>query len=224
MDDKAEKCILVGYSENSKADRLHNPVSQGNVISRKVTFDEECSRSWKIEPEKQMDDEDTRNDRNDEDEETKPYNEDTTAQENEEPWQSRRSARFHKQSTRCSSSEYVMITNENPKEMINFALFSGANPIIFEEAYEDLKWRTDMDQQIESTDRNNTLELTKLPKDKKQFGAKWVYKTKFNSKKVEALPPFLVSNFLNRAAISFSCPSTGISIKLLKAAIVEGRI
>lgn len=171
-----------------------------------------------------MDDEDTRNDRNDEDEETKPYNEDTTAQENEEPWQSRRSARFHKQSTRCSSSEYVMITNENPKEMINFALFSGANPIIFEEAYEDLKWRTDMDQQIESTDRNNTLELTKLPKDKKQFGAKWVYKTKFNSKKVEALPPFLVSNFLNRAAISFSCPSTGISIKLLKAAIVEGRI
>ena len=41
LDDKSEKCILVGYSEESKEDRLYNPITKKYVISRDVEFKEE---------------------------------------------------------------------------------------------------------------------------------------------------------------------------------------
>ena len=36
LDDKSEKCIFIGYSEESKAYRLYNPVSKKLIISRDV--------------------------------------------------------------------------------------------------------------------------------------------------------------------------------------------
>ena len=46
LDDKSKKCILVGYSENSKAYRLCNPISKKIIISRDVHFNEEESWKW----------------------------------------------------------------------------------------------------------------------------------------------------------------------------------
>ncbi|KAA0033891.1 integrase [Cucumis melo var. makuwa] len=46
LDDKSEKCIMVGYSENSKAYRLYNPVSRKIIISRDVIFSEDESWNW----------------------------------------------------------------------------------------------------------------------------------------------------------------------------------
>eukprot|EP01018_Ginkgo_biloba_P039467 Gb_17388 [translate_table: standard] len=40
LDDKSHKCILVGYSESSKAYRLWDPSQRKIVISRDVLFDE----------------------------------------------------------------------------------------------------------------------------------------------------------------------------------------
>jgi hypothetical protein len=37
-----------------------------------------------------------------------------------------------------------------------------------------------MDSEIESIEKNNTWELTTLPKGSKAIGVKWIYKTKFN--------------------------------------------
>ena len=44
MDDKSEKCIFIGYSENSKAYRLYNPISKKMITSRNVIFKEEEAR------------------------------------------------------------------------------------------------------------------------------------------------------------------------------------
>jgi len=41
LDDRSEKCIFVGYSEESRAYRLYNPISKKYVISRDVEFKEE---------------------------------------------------------------------------------------------------------------------------------------------------------------------------------------
>ena len=40
LDDKAEKCIFLGYSQKTKGYKLYNPVSGKVIVSRDVTFDE----------------------------------------------------------------------------------------------------------------------------------------------------------------------------------------
>ena len=41
LDEKSKKCIFVGYSVESKAYRLYNPITKKYVISRDVVFKEE---------------------------------------------------------------------------------------------------------------------------------------------------------------------------------------
>lgn len=41
LDDKSERCILLGVSEESKAYRLYNPISNKVIISRDVIFVED---------------------------------------------------------------------------------------------------------------------------------------------------------------------------------------
>ena len=44
LDDKSEKCIFVGYDEQSKAYRLFNPITRKVIVSRDVVFKED--ESW----------------------------------------------------------------------------------------------------------------------------------------------------------------------------------
>ncbi|KAJ4718900.1 Retrovirus-related Pol polyprotein from transposon TNT 1-94 [Melia azedarach] len=48
----------------------------------------------------------------------------------------------------------------------------------FEDAVKELKWQKAMDDEIAAIEKNNTWELTDLPKRQKTIGVKWVYKTK----------------------------------------------
>ena len=48
LDDKSEKCIFVGYSENSKAYRLYNPILKKVIINRDMHFNEEESWKWNV--------------------------------------------------------------------------------------------------------------------------------------------------------------------------------
>ena len=41
LDDRSQKCIFVGYSEESKAYRLYNSITKKYVINRDVVFKEE---------------------------------------------------------------------------------------------------------------------------------------------------------------------------------------
>ncbi|KAL4278674.1 hypothetical protein GQ457_03G016420 [Hibiscus cannabinus] len=60
-------------------------------------------------------------------------------------------------------------------------LLTDAKNISFEEAMRDEKWPTAMDEEIEAIDRNNTWELTNLPKGSQPIGVKWVFKKKMNA-------------------------------------------
>lgn len=63
----------------------------------------------------------------------------------------------------------------------NFAMFtSHDDPSSFEEAERDEKWRKAMDLEIEAIKKNETWQLTTLPKGAKKIGVKWVFKTKLN--------------------------------------------
>ncbi|MCO5607225.1 hypothetical protein L7F22_061418 [Adiantum nelumboides] len=43
LDDKSRRCILVGYSDESKAYKLYDPIKKVSFISRDVIFDENTS-------------------------------------------------------------------------------------------------------------------------------------------------------------------------------------
>ena len=46
----------------------------------------------------------------------------------------------------------------------------------------DEKWRNAMDEEIKAIEKNNTWELTTIPKEQKPIGVKWVFKAKKNAK------------------------------------------
>lgn len=60
----------------------------------------------------------------------------------------------------------------------HFALFSYCGPTSFEEVAKDKKWQSAMDEEIKSSEKNNTQELMDLSHGHKSIGVKWVFKTK----------------------------------------------
>jgi len=46
----------------------------------------------------------------------------------------------------------------------------------------DEKLRNAMDEEIKALEKNNTWELTTIPKEQKPIGVKWVFKAKKNAK------------------------------------------
>jgi len=46
LDDKSEKCVFVGYSTQSKAYKLYNPVNGKVLVSRDVIFHEAAAWNW----------------------------------------------------------------------------------------------------------------------------------------------------------------------------------
>ena len=165
LDDKAEKCIFVGYSERSKAYKLYNPETNKIVVSKDVKFDESSS-FYNTETEDSLkipciDIEDGRNSHDLE-------NEDLGLED---------SPQFRK--TRSMQDIYESSQPMN-QENIFFAFFAGEDPISFEEAEKEEKWRIAMKEEINAIERNNTWELTLLPANKNSIGVKWVFKTKIN--------------------------------------------
>lgn len=77
-------------------------------------------------------------------------------------------------------TEYEVDDSDKSEEDIltHLALFSDCDPVTFEVAVKESKWRKAMDAEITAIKRNNTWELCGLPKGQKIIGVKWVYKTK----------------------------------------------
>ncbi|KAA0058989.1 integrase [Cucumis melo var. makuwa] len=145
LNDKSEKCIMVGYSENSKAYRLYNPVSRKIIISRDVIFNEDESWNWN----------------DDVDEAKSPFHvnidENKVAQELE---QAEIQAVESASSSTSSSTSDVEISSRrmrsiqeiynttnkiNDDNFANFALFAGVDLVTFDEAIQDEKWKIAMD-------------------------------------------------------------------------------
>ncbi|GAA0145518.1 transmembrane signal receptor [Lithospermum erythrorhizon] len=54
------------------------------------------------------------------------------------------------------------------------------DPVMYKEVAKHEKWRTAIQNEINSIEKNNTWTLIELPKDGKTIGVKWIFKTKRN--------------------------------------------
>ena len=184
LDDKAEKCIFIGYSHETKGYKLFNPNTGKVIVSRDVTFDEHGVWDWsKQDPEvspkypsispiigpsanKQA-----------VEQVVQPHGDPSPStiqvETSSRPQRERRMpARF---------DDYVVGTDDDLTDtaIVNFALFADCNPVSFKEAVKDDRWVRAMDEEIHAIEKNDTWELTTIPPEKKPIGVKWVYKTKY---------------------------------------------
>ena len=73
---------------------------------------------------------------------------------------------------------------EHVDNLTLFCLFANCEPVSYQEAVKEKKWRDAMDEEIKAIEKNETWELVPLPKGHKAIGVKWVFKTKKNAKGV----------------------------------------
>ena len=69
---------------------------------------------------------------------------------------------------------------EKEENLMMLMAESKNDPCSFEEADRCIKWEEAMKVEMEAIEKNNTWELTDLPKGVRPIGVKWVFKTKLN--------------------------------------------
>lgn len=177
LDDKSEKCIFVGYSENSRAYKLFNPITKRIIISRDVIFDENAAWDWKNEKEngtiiynntllESLEGE------------TMPDQDEVSPQSSPE---SSSSSESPPRKTKSLAEIYGQTRRMLEEEFSDFALFVDSDPINFDDAEKEEKWRLAMKEEIDAINKNQTWDLVELPAGKKCIGVKWIYKTKRNA-------------------------------------------
>ncbi|KAH9670908.1 hypothetical protein KPL70_017154 [Citrus sinensis] len=154
LDDKSEKFIFIGYDNNSKGYKLYNPNNGKIVISRDIKQVEEQQEPT-----------------------TPPISPASTTCGDSSP-----SFLNERTEERTRSLQDLYEVTERHDNLTLFCLFADCEPINFQDAALDEKWRIAMDKEIKAIVKNDTWELTTLPKGHKVIGVKWVYKTKRNVK------------------------------------------
>ncbi|CAH9099164.1 unnamed protein product [Cuscuta epithymum] len=187
LENKAEKCIFIGYSTQSKAYRLYNPLTKRIVISRNVIFDEDAAWSWESNTEQDaprivsLDDQ------------SSPQSEPATPVTSSPPTTPPNSPNNTNASSEVgnsssSSSESSSSSSDQPRkvrslvdiyESCDFA-FIVTEPTEYHEAAIYDEWTQAMQEEINAIERNKTWELVSLPQEKNVIGLKWVYRTKYN--------------------------------------------
>lgn len=74
--------------------------------------------------------------------------------------------------TRDLSSIYDNSQRIGFDDIADYALFSDADPIHFEEAFQEKKWRDAIDEEINSIMKNETWDLVDLSKNQNPIGVK----------------------------------------------------
>eukprot|EP00253_Pinus_taeda_P029735 PITA_29735 len=195
LDNKGEKCIFIGYSEESKAYRLYIPSTKKFFIRRDVQFIEE--EAWDGSIEKTVNVKQCLSHDEDDEEVTGMHPQTTVPTQGQQgtPLRINESASpSTPQGGNSSASSSTCTPNERGKKFRNlsdiydegmnslFALFCHVDdPIHFEDAIKDKKWIEAMDEEMNAIERNKTWDLVELPKGKEVIGVKWVYKTKSNA-------------------------------------------
>ncbi|GMI82753.1 hypothetical protein HRI_001944600 [Hibiscus trionum] len=171
LDDKGEKCIFLGVCEQSKAYKLYNPITKKIVISHDVVFNEaefwshdECKREQRIHVDFEDGDEETR-------QQVETNDEQIVTEEIPAVGAVERAQRVKKRP--AWMQDYVIPgIDQYDDPVVHFALFSNFDPVTFEEAVKKLKWREAMNDEIAAIEKNNTWELTELPKGQEAIDVK----------------------------------------------------
>ncbi|KAI5335657.1 hypothetical protein L3X38_025790 [Prunus dulcis] len=202
LDNKSLKCIFFGVSDESKAYRLFNPISKKIIVSRDVVFEEDQSWDWEVcykeaivadlecetdegEGTKVGDNEEELEAGSTEENEDSEETDHGVAQENssheEIDENSPHDARTRRLPALMKDYESGQgLSEEEESNIAYLALSTDSDPIFFEDAVKNEKWRQAMNFEIETIERNDTWELTELPLGSKVIGVKWVYKMKLN--------------------------------------------
>ncbi|OMO99220.1 hypothetical protein CCACVL1_03887 [Corchorus capsularis] len=174
LDDKGEKCVLLGVSEESKAYKLYNPTTKKLIISRDVVFNE--NEFWPWDSPREMSK--TASILDDEVDEVVVQPVVPQQQMQQEIGVSTRPQRIKRRSTLLEGFEVTGLPNFDSDHVSQLALFADCDPVLFEEAVKEAKWQKAMAEEIKAIEKNNTWELVDLPEGEKAIGVKWVYKTK----------------------------------------------
>ena len=83
-------------------------------------------------------------------------------------------------STPTWMNDYVAGEGLSEDEAYLTEALAGEDPLFFEEAVKERKWKQAMDEEINSIEKNRTWTLTELPAEARKIGVKWLYKTKYN--------------------------------------------
>ncbi|KAE8734503.1 hypothetical protein F3Y22_tig00000764pilonHSYRG00191 [Hibiscus syriacus] len=191
LDDKSESFIFIGYDINSKGYKLYNPNNKKFVISRDVVFNEEGECDFNSHTDdfnffpQFEEDEHTMREQLDESQQelaTPPTSPTSTTQGDSSPSSSSSGSQSERVVQRTRSLRDLYEVTERQDKLTLFCLFADCESVSFQEAVQEKKWRDEMDEEIKAIEKNDTWELTSLPKGHKVIGVKWVYKTKQNAK------------------------------------------
>ncbi|KAK8947207.1 hypothetical protein KSP39_PZI006814 [Platanthera zijinensis] len=169
LEKKGEKCIMVGYSQESKGYRLYNPITQRLIISRDTIFDEDKSWDWNAV------------------EDQTPLFLDFVEDAAEDPSSDSPSQPPNPPSVEESSSD-DRYGSSSPKkfrsltdiyESCNVALICQ-EPTSFAEAISQPQWAEAMKSEIHMISKNNTWMLVNKPPQHSIIGLKWIFKLKLN--------------------------------------------
>ncbi|MBV8801912.1 MAG: hypothetical protein JO131_02910, partial [Gammaproteobacteria bacterium] len=162
LEDKSSKFIFVGYDARSKAYKLFDPLTNKIKVSRDVEFDEKSAWNWNALVEEN---------------------------EGENMLQPQKLPITPSSSPSSSSSDdsppprmrRLKDIYDETNEISLFCLFADCEPLGFDDANQNKRWRDAMEEEIKSIEKNHTWELATLPKGKQAIGLKWVYKVKKNA-------------------------------------------
>ncbi|KAI3768676.1 hypothetical protein L2E82_19506 [Cichorium intybus] len=192
LDNKSCICVLTGVSEESKAYRLINPETMKVVISKDVVFEEHKGWDWSQGKKVQADDEDLswgNYDFTDDyiiinDHGAEVQDLDESDQVTNDPGPSNTLAREGRQRRPPSYLQDYVTGDEldSDEEEANMMKMADQDPVYYDEAIKEPKWKIAMDREIEMIEKNETWSLVDLPKEAKCIGVKWVFKTKLNEK------------------------------------------
>ncbi|CAO2836221.1 unnamed protein product [Amaranthus hypochondriacus] len=178
LDDRGEKCIFIGYSSQSKAYKLYNPISGKLIESRDVIFSEGESWKWDDqEKEKEKIVFEEYDDVKEKSSEQTPQNTPRNNNDSSSP-STEESDSSSKTPVKMRSLRDIYEATNEVNEVDLFCLYADHEPINFEEALGEEEWRSAMKEEIRSIEKNDTWELATLPKGHKAIGVKWVYKIK----------------------------------------------
>ncbi|RDX68730.1 hypothetical protein CR513_52247, partial [Mucuna pruriens] len=179
LDDKSVKHMFIGYEANSKGYKLYNPNYEKMILRRDVEFDEEGAWNW--EKEKDIYDFVPYFE--------KGYQEVIVPNEFSTPPPSPTPSIHVASSFKGSSSERTRKMRSiqeiyDETKIINdlFFRFVDSEPLTFDETMKEKSWRQAMEEEIKAIKKNDTWELSNLPKGHEAIGVKWVLKIKKNEK------------------------------------------
>ncbi|CAJ2654342.1 unnamed protein product [Trifolium pratense] len=201
LDGKSIKCIHLGVSEESKAYKLYDPIAKKIIISRDVIFEESKGWNWnkastsnggeqisenEADIEVENNDTDALNDENNEgilENENEAGSSDMDLEDSEEEQAISPRPRKPPGYLRDYVTGNELPDDDDQLQNLAIAMFgTSEDPATYEEAVKSKIWRDAMEAEIKSIEANGTWELTKLPKEAKAIGVKWIYKTKLNEK------------------------------------------